>query len=245
MSLLSVRELDVRYGSIPALRGVSLDVAPGELVGVVGPNGAGKSTLLLAIAGVLAAAGGEIRFDGDPVAGRPAEVMARAGISLVPEGRHIFGSLTVAENLLVGAAARRDRAAARRETDELMALFPILAERRNSPAGKLSGGEQQMLAIARALLTRPRLLLLDEPSLGLGPLIIDQVYERLAALHEEGLSILLVEQNANRVLELADRTYVLRTGEVVLSGTTADLLGHPDFDQAYFGVDMQETAGGA
>lgn len=245
MSLLSVRDLHVRYGTVPALRGVSLAVEPGELVGVVGPNGAGKSTLLLAIAGALPAAGGEVLFDGQSVAARTAETMARSGISLVPEGRHIFGSLTVAENLLVGAAARRDRSAARAETEELMDLFPILAARRNAPAGRLSGGEQQMLAIARALLTRPRLLLLDEPSLGLGPLIIDQVYERLAGLHEDGLSILLIEQNANRVLELADRTYVLSTGEVVLSGTTTDLLDHPEFDQAYFGVDMRSSAGPA
>lgn len=245
MNLLSVSDLDVRYGTVPALRGVSLDVKSGELVGVVGPNGAGKSTLLLSIAGVLPAVGGEVRFDGQPVATRSAETMARSGISLVPEGRHIFGSLTVAENLLVGASARRDRSAARHDTEELMELFPILAARRNAPAGRLSGGEQQMLAIARALLTRPRLLLLDEPSLGLGPLIIDQVYERLAALHDEGLSILLIEQNANRVLDLADRTYVLSTGQIVLSGTTADLLDHPEFDQAYFGVDMRQPAGAA
>jgi branched-chain amino acid transport system ATP-binding protein len=241
VTLLSVTELEVRYGPVTAIRSLSLSLAEGQLIGVVGPNGAGKSTLLLAIAGAVAATRGEIRFDGKSLADRAPEAIARSGISLVPEGRHIFGSLTVLENLQVGASARRDRSAARVEIAEMMALFPILAERRNSPAGRLSGGEQQMLAIARALLTRPRLLLLDEPSLGLGPMIVDQVYERLSALHRGGLSILLVEQNATRVLEMADRTYVLRSGEAVLSGTTDELLGDPDFDQAYFGVSMQET----
>jgi branched-chain amino acid transport system ATP-binding protein len=233
--MLSVDRLAVRYGSITALHGISLDVAEGEIVGVIGPNGAGKSTLLLTIAGAVAAASGEVRLDGQPILGERPERLVAKGISLVPEGRHIFHRLTVQENLKLGTTVRGDRQAVEEDWERVLELFPILRAYLKTPAGKLSGGEQQMLAIARALLTGPRLMMLDEPSLGLAPVVIDRVFDTLDQLRASGVTILLVEQNAARTLELADRVYVLRTGNIERSGTSAELASDPQFEHAYLG----------
>ncbi|MGE5145678.1 MAG: ABC transporter ATP-binding protein [Candidatus Eiseniibacteriota bacterium] len=240
--LLAVDDLHVRYGAVPALRGISLRVAPGEFVAVVGPNGAGKSSLMLAIAGAVKPQAGKIEFRGEPIAGAALEAIVRRGIALVPEGRHIFGSLTVEENLRLGITVRGDRRQAAADIEASLATFPILGQRRRQPAGRLSGGEQQQLAIARALLSRPSLLMLDEPSLGLAPAIIDQVYGILAEVNARGVAILLVEQNASRALDAARRTYVLSAGLVRLDGTKDALLGNAAFDAAYFGVEMSGAA---
>jgi branched-chain amino acid transport system ATP-binding protein len=236
-ALLQVSDLTVRYGRITALDAVSVSVGQGEIVAIVGPNGAGKSTLLNAVAGVVRPAAGDIRFRDAPIAGQPLERTVRRGIALVPEGRHVFSGLTVAENLALGATIRRDGAAVADEVAGFMALFPILAARRNEPAGRLSGGEQQMLVIARALLSAPALLMLDEPSLGLAPKVTDQVYALIGQARDRGVTVLVVEQNADRALGIADRTYVLNAGSVRLSGRSADLAGKPAFEAAYFGLD--------
>ncbi|HZT15716.1 MAG TPA: ABC transporter ATP-binding protein [Gaiellaceae bacterium] len=234
--MLEINDLRVAYGRTPALKGVSLTVSRGEIVALVGPNGAGKTTMLAAIFGLVKPSAGAIRLEGKPLLGLSPERVVRLGLSLVPEGRHIFNSLTVAENLAMGATARRDRREVRVDTSRMLERFPILAQYRNSPAGRLSGGEQQQLAIARALLARPRLLLLDEPSLGLAPLVIDLVFDVLAELRESGVTILLVEQNAARAIELADRSYVLRTGEVALEGERAELSTTENLEAAYLGL---------
>jgi branched-chain amino acid transport system ATP-binding protein len=234
--LLAVEDLHVGYGSITALRGVTLRVDPGEIVAVVGPNGAGKSSLLNAIAGVVRPRKGQIRYKEKPLDGQSIEDILRSGIALVPEGRLIFGSMAVEENLRLGATIRSDRQAVATDIEDLTKRFPILRSRLQQPAGQLSGGEQQQLAIARALLCRPSLLMLDEPSLGLAPAIIDQVYNILGELRERGTTILVVEQNATRALEVADRTHVLSAGLLRLSGSSAQLLNNPQFDAAYFGV---------
>jgi branched-chain amino acid transport system ATP-binding protein len=234
--ILAVRDLTVRYGNLTAVQGVSLEVGDGELVGLIGPNGAGKSTTLAAIAGFLTPASGSIEFRGAHVAGEAPERIVRRGIAVVPEGRHIFGTLSVAENLQLGTTPVGDRAAAAETLESVLELFPILKTYYRSSAAKLSGGEQQQLAIARALLSRPRLLLLDEPSLGLAPLMVDTVFDKLALLRQTGTTILLVEQNAVATVELADRTYVLRTGRIVTSGSREKLLETTDFAEAYLGV---------
>jgi len=234
--MLSVGNLHVSYGSIVALRGVSLQVGEGEIVAVIGPNGAGKSTLLLTIAGIVRAKQGSIEFAGGSVTGAAPERLVSSGLSLVPEGRHIFGSLTVAENIALGATTRSDRAAIAADTERVLDLFPVLRERLRQRAGKLSGGEQQMLAIARALLAKPRLLLLDEPSLGLAPLVVKQVYDSIEELRRNGVTILIVEQSVGRALKVADRTYVLNSGAVTISGRSAELQGTAAFDTAYFGA---------
>src|ERR1700678_2728350 len=197
--LLVVSGLVVRYGAVTAVRGLNLEVADGETVGVVGPNGAGKTSLLSAIAGIVPPLAGHVTFAGVPLSGIAIEDVVGRGMALVPEGRHIFAALTVRENLLLGATVRRDAQAVRHDMKRVFAMFPILAERRHHPAGQLSGGEQQQLAIARALLSRPRLLMLDEPSLGLAPTVVDRVYELLRTIREQAVTILLVEQNAERV----------------------------------------------
>jgi len=231
MNILEVENLVVRHGAVTALHGVSLHVAEGEIVSLIGANGAGKSTLMLSIAGIHAPAEGEIRFLGKSITCHPPHLIARSGLSLVPEGRHIFPRLTVAENLNLGA---RDHDLSR--LPFLLSLFPILEQRRHSPGGLLSGGEQQMLAIARALISRPSLLLLDEPSLGLAPLITTQIFASLKKLNQdEGLSILLVEQNATKALALADRGIVLATGLVRLEGPARDLLAREEVRAAYLG----------
>ena len=234
--MLSVKNLHVSYGNIVALRGVSLELAQGEIVAVIGPNGAGKSTLLLTIAGVVRAKQGEVRLGDASILGTAPEVLASRGIALVPEGRHIFGSLTVAENIALGATTRRDRQAIAADIERALDMFPILRERYRQRAGKLSGGEQQMLAIARALLARPQLLLLDEPSLGLAPLVVRQVYEAIFELKRQGITILVVEQIVHRAVAAADRTYVVNSGQVAISGRSAELHGTAAFDAAYFGA---------
>jgi branched-chain amino acid transport system ATP-binding protein len=233
--MLEVESLVVRYGSIAALKGVSLSVDRGEIVGVIGPNGAGKSTLLLAIAGDVTAAAGEVRFEGDSLAGERPERIVQRGISLVPEGRHIFHQLTVGENLQLGATPRSDRDTVEADRERILELFPVLRDYLRMAANRLSGGEQQMLAIARSLLARPRLLMLDEPSLGLAPIVIDRVFDTLAQLRSEGVTILLVEQHAARTLELADRIYVLRTGSIELAGPSDELAHDPRFEEAFLG----------
>ncbi len=232
--MLEIRNLRVRYGSIVALRGISLDVGRGEIVSVVGPNGAGKSSLMLSLTGIVRSEG-EITLDGESLVGLSPEAIAERGLSLVPEDRGIFSSLTVQENLSLGGTLPRARAGFDRGLDEVFGLFPILKERLHGSAGKLSGGEQQQLAIGRALMSLPRLLLLDEPSLGLAPVVIDRVYDAIALLQQKGLSILVVEQNAERALSVSNRTFVLSTGSVVMSGSSVRLRDDPNFREAYFG----------
>ena len=238
--MLATEELSVTYGNILALGGVSLRIEEREIVSVIGPNGAGKSSLLNAIAGVVPVASGSIEFEGQTIAGTAPEDLVRLGISLVPEGRHIFGGLTVAENIRIGAVARRDRNAIDGDVERVLAMFPVLRERLRQPAGKLSGGEQQMLAIGRALLARPRLLLIDEPSLGLAPLVVSEVYRAIADLRAEGVTILIVEQSATRALEAADRTYVLASGSIVMAGDAAELRAEAGFEDAYFGYKARD-----
>ena len=234
--MLRIEDLHVSYGRVPALKGISLEVDAGEIVGLVGPNGAGKTTTLSTVFGLIKPDSGSILLEGRSLVGEAPERIVRLGLALVPEGRHIFNTLTVSENLAMGATARTDRADVRRDLAGLLERFPVLGRYYDSPAGRLSGGEQQQLAIARALLSRPRLLLLDEPSLGLAPVVIDLVFDVLAELREEGVTILLVEQNAARAVELADRSYVLRTGEVALAGSRDQLQDAEDLETAYLGL---------
>jgi branched-chain amino acid transport system ATP-binding protein len=220
--VLEVRDLDVRYGAVSALRGVSIEVQGGEIVGLIGPNGAGKSTLLHTIMGLVPAERGEIRLSGGPLLGRAPEQVARSGVALVPEGRRIFSSLTVEENLRLGLAGRRTREGAEEDVDAVYALFPIVAEFRRRPAGVLSGGQQQQLAIGRALVARPDLLLLDEPSLGLAPKVVDIVFDALAEIRRRGVTVLLVEQRAQRTVAFSDRSYLIANGEIRLTLTPDD-----------------------
>jgi branched-chain amino acid transport system ATP-binding protein len=233
--LLSVTDLRVSYGAIEALRGVSLEVREGEVVALIGANGAGKTTTLRAISGMLRAAGGEVRLHGEPVTGQPSHRLVARGMAHAPEGRGIFLNLTTRENLELGAWLRKDRAGVREDLDKAFALFPVLAERRDQVAGTLSGGEQQMLAVARALMSRPRLLLLDEPSLGLAPQVVERIFGVLRDVNETGVSLLLVEQNAHKALRLAHRAYVLETGAVTMEGTGRELLASPEVRKAYLG----------
>ncbi|MGZ6316111.1 MAG: ABC transporter ATP-binding protein [Anaerolineales bacterium] len=233
--MLSVKDIHTRYGAIKALRGISLEVSEGEMVALIGVNGAGKSTTLATIAGVLRPAEGSITFQGESIGGKPPEVIARKGISLVPEGREILASLTVEENLRLGAFLRRNRQEYLKDLDENFALFPILKERFHQMGGTLSGGEQQQLAIARALMSHPKLLMLDEPSLGLAPLIVDQIFELIKTLHQRGVTILLVEQNVERTLEIVDRAYLLHTGTIQTSGSAKQVLSQVDIEGVYLG----------
>ena len=221
-AMLSVRGLDVAYGGIAAVRGLSFDVGKGEIVGLIGPNGAGKSTTLNAIMGLVAPRSGDIRLAGTSVVGRKPEDVARSGIALVPEGRRIFADLTVEENLRLGYAARRGGDSAEVDTEAVFELFPIVKEFRARHAGALSGGQQQQLAIARALVARPDVLLLDEPSLGLSPTVVDVVFDALTRVRDQGITVLLVEQRAQRTVALADRSYVIANGELRLTLTPAD-----------------------
>lgn len=232
--LLSVQNLSVTYGAIRALHGVSMEVYEGEIVCVIGANGAGKSTLLNAIMGVVRRESGEVIFDGKALAKRSYQVVAQ-GVSLVPEGRRIFSPLTVHENLMIGAFPRKDMRQIEEDLEWVYGLFPRLQERKDQYAGTLSGGEQQMLAIGRALMSRPRLLLLDEPSLGLAPILIRDIFKELKRINGEGVTILLVEQNARQALMLSNRGYVLQTGRIVLEGRSQDLLVNPDVTAAYLG----------
>jgi len=217
---LAVKDLEVAYGGVPAVRGLSLSVAPGEIVGLIGPNGAGKSTTLHAIMGLIPARAGEIRLDDRSLRGRSPESIARSGVALVPEGRRLFGELTVDENLRLGLAGRRSGDG--EDVADVLELFPVIEEFRNRQAGALSGGQQQQLAIARALVARPSTLLLDEPSLGLAPTIVDLVFSTLRTIAERGIGVLLVEQRAQRTVALAERTHVLANGELRLTLTPDD-----------------------
>ena len=223
--MLTVENLNVRYGAVQALRDVSIKVGAGELVAVVGPNGAGKSTLLNSIAGRIRARDGSVTFAGTSLLGLPSERIVRLGLGLVPEGRHIFETLSVGENLKLGMMASRGRTTPAEVSELVDARFPVLQQYLDTPAGRLSGGEQQQLAIARAMAAKPDLLLLDEPSLGLAPLIVEQVFDLIEQLHSQGVSILLVEQNAHRAVSLADRSYVLKSGRIVLEGDADELSG--------------------
>jgi branched-chain amino acid transport system ATP-binding protein len=233
--MLQVRGLTVRYGAVEAVRGLDLDVGEGQIVALLGANGAGKTSTLTAVAGLVAPAAGRIALDGAALGGALPETRARLGIGLVPEGRRIFAGLTVAENLLLGGAAHAapDERARRRAAMERR--FPVLAERAGQKAGLLSGGEQQMLAVARALMARPRLLLMDEPSLGLAPQMVERVFDLIAGLRAEGVTILLVEQNVPMSLDIADRAYVLAQGRVVLSGPAAEVARDETVHKAYLG----------
>lgn len=232
--MLSVKALTVSYGAICALRGVSLDVERGEIVALVGANGAGKSTLLNAIAGILRPQSGTVHFEEQPVTGLAPEAVVRRGIALVPESRRIFINLTVWENLRLGAITRHCRHDIDADIDGMCQRFPILGRRLKHPAGSLSGGEQQQLAIARALMSRPKLLLLDEPSLGLAPLLVDEIFRMIGALREMGVTMLLVEQNVSRALELVDRAYLISSGTIVHSGKGRELLSL-DLASSYLG----------
>jgi branched-chain amino acid transport system ATP-binding protein len=234
--MLSVRDVRSRYGRIEALHGVSIDVRQGELVVVIGANGAGKTTLLRTISGVQPTSGGSIEFQGRSITGVPAHELVGLGIAQVPEGRQIFGPLSVEDNLRLGAWSRRAEGRANQSMlDRVYTSFPVLHEMRNRTAGGLSGGQQQMLAIGRALMSSPSLLLLDEPSMGLAPLIVVQIFETLSNLKREGMTILLVEQNANAALALADRAYVMETGSVVLEGDARLIAADPRVRDAYLG----------
>jgi branched-chain amino acid transport system ATP-binding protein len=235
--LLAVEGLRVSYGPVAAVRGVSLAVRAGEVVALLGANGAGKSTLLRTISGLIRPRAGRVHLAGRAIDRLAPTRIVRLGIAHAPEGRRVFGSLSVADNLRLGAAARRERAGLAEERERLLDLFPILRERLHQAAGTLSGGEQQMLALARALMAKPRLLLLDEPSLGLAPLMVRAIFGTLAGLKRDGVTMLLVEQNVAAALELADRAYVLRTGEIRLEGAAAELRADPErIAHAYLGT---------
>jgi branched-chain amino acid transport system ATP-binding protein len=238
--MLEVLNLQVSYGAIKALDGISFAVPAGRIVALLGANGSGKTTTLRALTGLVTPREGRVRFLGREIQGRPTHEIIRGGIAMVPEGRRIFANLTVLENLLLGAYWRRDREALGRDLERLYHIFPRLAERRGQAAGTLSGGEQQMLALGRALMSRPRLLLLDEPSLGLAPLLIREVFQVITRLNDQGVTILLVEQNALAALQIAHQGYVLETGRVALAGSGAELLAHPHLQQAYLGGERAE-----
>jgi len=235
VSLLALERLEVAYGGIRAVKGIDLEVRSGEMVCLIGANGAGKSTTLRAVTGLVRAAAGRIRYDGrDILALRPHEI-ARSGLAMVPEGRGVFAQLTIEENLGMGAYARPDKSGVKADLQHAFELFPRLAERRKQIAGTLSGGEQQMLAIARALMSRPKLLLLDEPSMGLAPLMVEKIFEVIRTIAAEGVTLLLVEQNARLALEVSHRGYVLEGGLVTISGPARSLLDDPRVREAYLG----------
>ena len=233
--ILEVRDLRVSYGAIEALKGVSLTLSAGEIVTLIGANGAGKSTTLRAIMGLVPASSGEVRFRAEPTGRMPTFRLVRNGLILVPEGRAIFANLTVRENLEMGAYSRRDKAAIDADFQKVFRIFPRLLEREKQVGGTLSGGEQQMLAIGRALMSRPKVLLLDEPSLGLAPILVHTIFESIEEIHREGTPVLLVEQNANAALKHSNRAYVLETGRVTLEGPSATVAADPGVKEAYLG----------
>jgi branched-chain amino acid transport system ATP-binding protein len=234
-SILEVVDLRVSYGAIEALKGISLHLDAGEIVTLIGANGAGKSTTLRAIMGLVPPKAGEIRFRGEPTHSTPTFKLVRGGLILVPEGRAIFANLSVRENLEMGAYGRRDNNGLAADFDKVFQLFPRLKERQRQTAGTLSGGEQQMLAIGRALMSRPEVLLLDEPSLGLAPILVHTIFQSIEQIHREGTPVLLVEQNANAALKHSNRAYVLETGTVALEGTSAEVAANPKVKEAYLG----------
>jgi branched-chain amino acid transport system ATP-binding protein len=235
MPLLEVTDIHTYYGAIQALRGVSLSVEEGEVVTIIGSNGAGKSTTLRSISGLTPASAGSIVFEGEDITGLPAHDLVSRGVALAPEGRHVFARMTVRENLELGAYLRRSGPLSE-DFDRVYELFPRLKEREKQKAGTMSGGEQQMLAIGRALMAQPKLLMLDEPSMGIAPILVQRIYETIGEINRTGVAILLVEQNANYALEAAKRGYVLETGRVVLTGDSAKLRGDPEVQRAYLGT---------
>jgi branched-chain amino acid transport system ATP-binding protein len=234
--LLEVSQLTVSYGDAPVIKDVSLEISEGEVVGIIGPNGAGKSTLVNSIAGVKKIARGTIKLGNQDISALESYRFVDQGIALVPEGRRIFGKMTVLENLELGSYRKASRSARAASLESVFSLFPILRERTSQIAGLLSGGQQQMVAIGRALMAQPKLLLMDEPSLGLAPLIVAEMFEIIATINQQGVSVLLVEQNAVKALEVSDRAYVLENGRICASGNSANLLRQPEIRQAYLGV---------
>mgnify|MGYP004570002613 CR=1 FL=1 len=232
--LLKVENLEVFYGGIQALHGINMEVRQGEIVSIIGANGAGKSTLLRSIAGDKEIKRGSIHFQGQPLPKRPYHVAER-GVVLVPEGRRIFANLSVKENLAIGAFTERDKKAIHSRYEEVFSLFPRLKERINQPAGTMSGGEQQMLAVGRALMARPKLIMMDEPSLGLAPLVVKDIFNIIKTINESGITVLLIEQNANMALKIADYGFVIETGNIILSGTGEELLKNESVKEAYLG----------
>ncbi|HWL13733.1 MAG TPA: ABC transporter ATP-binding protein [Ureibacillus sp.] len=233
--MLKVNNIDVFYGNIHALKDVSLEVNEGEIVTLIGANGAGKSTLLKTLSGLLKPKKGEVLYQTQEIAGKAAQTIVKGGISHVPEGRRVFSTMSVEENLELGAYLRKDREGIKKDIANVYELFPILGERRKQPSGTLSGGEQQMLAMGRALMAKPKLLLLDEPSMGLAPLIVKQIFEIIKMVNAQGTTVLLVEQNANMALSIASRAYVIETGKIVLSGTARELQESEQVKAAYLG----------
>ena len=233
--MLRLEDVHVYWGQVHALKGITLDVNEGELVTLLGSNGAGKSTTLMTVSGIVRPRVGQVTYDGRDLTRADAREIVRMGIIQSPEGRRIFSGLSVRENLAMGAVRRKDRGQVAQDLERVIALFPVLGERLRQNGATLSGGEQQMLAMARALMAGPRLLMLDEPSLGLAPVIVDVIFDVIRKLHEEGVTILLVEQNARQALQIADRCYVLETGQVVLSGTAAELQTNPEVQRFYLG----------
>jgi len=235
--MLEVKDLRTLHGrKIEALKGVSLTLQPGEMVTLIGANGAGKSTLLKSIAGLLMPDSGEIWFEGQMIKQKPPHRVAALGIIYVPEGRRVFPRLTVLENLMMGAFLRRDRSSIAEDQERMMTLFPILRDRQYQMGATLSGGEQQMLAMARALMARPKVLMLDEPSMGLAPLMVEKIFAIVKEIHKQGMTILMVEQNAHKALEVAQRAYVLETGKIVLEGSAQTLMNNPQVQHAYLGI---------
>jgi len=235
MAMLEVKNLEVYYGVICALKGISFEVNEGEIVSLIGANGAGKTTMMQSVIGIIPKKSGSVIFDGHDISKLPCHKIVKLGMTQVPEGRRIFQELTVYENLMMGAYTVNDQQQFKADLDSIYERFPRLAERRNQIAGTLSGGEQQMLAMSRALMIRPKLLMLDEPSMGLAPILVDQIFEIIKELNKQGTTILLVEQNANKALEIADRAYVLETGSITLSGTGAELAKSDEVRKAYLG----------
>ncbi|MFC4802394.1 ABC transporter ATP-binding protein [Neobacillus sp. GCM10023253] len=233
--MLKVNDINVYYGNIHALKGVSLDINQGEIVTLIGANGAGKSTLLKTLSGLLRPKNGEIVFEGEHVAGKVPQLIVKRGISQVPEGRRVFANMSVEENLELGAYLRKDRKGIQEDFEKIYQLFPRLLERKKQLSGTLSGGEQQMLAMGRALMARPRLLLLDEPSMGLAPLLVKTIFQIIEEINKTGTTILLVEQNANMALSIADRAYVIETGKIVASGLAEELSASDQIRKAYLG----------
>lgn len=235
MALLEVNNLEVYYGVICALKGISFEVNEGEIVSLIGANGAGKTTMMQSVVGMIPKKSGSVIFDGHDISKTPCHKVVQLGMTQVPEGRRIFQELTVYENLMMGAYTIRDQQKFKADLESIFERFPRLAERRNQIAGTLSGGEQQMLAMSRALMSHPKLLMLDEPSMGLAPILVDQIFEIIKELNASGTTILLVEQNASKALQIADRAYVLETGSVTLSGTGAELAQSDEVRKAYLG----------
>ena len=233
--MLQIKDIDVYYGNIQALRGISLEVNEGEIVTLIGANGAGKSTLLKTISGLLKPKKGSIEYLGSNIDGKPAQSIVKEGISHVPEGRRVFANMTVEENLELGSYLRKDRDGIKKDLEHVYELFPRLLERRKQLSGTLSGGEQQMLAMGRALMSKPKLIILDEPSMGLAPLMVKNIFNIIEMVNKEGVTVLLVEQNANMALSVADRAYVLETGSIVLAGTAKELQESEEVKAAYLG----------